>query len=517
VGRVIPALVRGNLSALRCDRGALGLVAVGSLVLAVAATMGAFGSFHLFFFVSFVLVPIFGTAIGAVGISGERSSGYAAVLHTAPVTPGAYFAAKWLTAYLWACLALLLTLPYGLLFALYLGPEFLARFLPWIPVGLLLAAFGTSLGVLLSVLVGRRGVVPSAFAGIGVALAVSLVPLLLLALPTDLKEAAAPLLRLSPLTNLLEPRGNLVARTLATEEGWKGYGTIAGHAVLYAGLAYALYTRLQNAEGWDAPRRHVAGALLVGVALVVVPVFAIGGDPLGLETPDAGPSPGDVRSGPSFHVGAWFLPADPGASLEEGPQPVALVAHQAIPVRLVVRPEGSFGAEAPQAGPGAASGALTGVVITFLAQPEGVVEMSPAEVRVGTWPTEPCPGVPKERGCTRLAPMTFDLTATLRSRDNFQPGLIGGNVLLRIATDQGDLTTYPQQQFTLDPVGYPWWGAFAAWAAVVGGFLALHLERQRHLRRKAPAAVLRRAPAATPTQAPSPGAGAPPAGPARRR
>lgn len=521
-------LVRGNLSALRCDKAALGLVGVGAMVLAVAATMGAFGAFAMFFFIGFVLVPIFGTAIGAVMISGERASGYAAVLHTAPITPAAYYGAKWLTAFLWTSLALLLTVPYGLLFALFLGPLFLAEFLPWIPVGLLLAAFSAGLGVLLSVLVGRRGLLPSAFSGIGIALAVALVPMLVGVLPEGMRDAAGWMTRLSPMVNVLDFQQGLAARSLDTEEGWKGYALVATYTALFAVLGYVLYHRFQNAEGWDARGRHVAAALAVGFVVVLAPAAIVGGNPLGPPEPVSRGDP----SGPELLLTSFLL--QPGQALpdfelggiaEVGP----VTLRPGEPVRMDVA---FWGNQVPSEGPGPRPGVsgeprptpppLTNIVVRFQGNNNFRVAVDPPEYRMAAWAAEPCPSITvgegnrsrtitgAERDCFAYPAHVVPVTLTVTAVPSFQRGHAGNLLQVRLDSDQGRTISWTQGDVLVDNPEFPWWATFVVWAGIFLGFAAPQAWRRAGLGRKPapasaaptvapPAKVVRRqAPAAAP-------------------
>jgi hypothetical protein len=490
---MILALARGNASALWTDRNTFGLLAVAGLVLAVATTLAAFSDLAVFRVVAFLLVPIFATSAAAVQVSGERASGYAAVLHTSPVTPAGYYAAKLLVALLWAFLAMALGLPFAVLLALHAGAGFLATLLPWIAAGFLLSAYSACLGLLISVLLGRRGLLPSAFGGIGAALALAMVPFFLGLLPDATREAAAPLARLSPLVDVLDPRMGLGLRDLGSWEGAVGYVTVASYAILFAGLGYAFYARLQNPEGWDAPRPRVRAAVLLGALLVLAPVLATGPDPL-LQAHPSGSTP------PPFETGRFTV--DPE---------VRLLDAQGQPLHgAVLRPGEALPLELQVGGQATSNATLTDVRVRVFALSGANLRIDPTSFALDPWTPTPCGGGPIRSagepsstgppggnpGCWELPPRTVAFTVTLLSLRNFRGDGFGGLVGVEVRSDQGSLTMFPAADVRAASVDYWWGNAFLVWGLALAPFAVAQVARERRLGRKV---ELRRVPRAPPT------------------
>lgn len=469
----ILALVRSEFSGLVADRGALGLVAVVGLVLGIAAVLGGATGFANFFFIAFVLLPLFSTAVGAIQVSGERASGYSAVLHTAPLTPRSYYAAKVAVSFAWALLAIGMGWAYALFFAALAGWGVVAMALAWLPVALLLSAYSACLGMLLSVLVGKRGLLPSAFAGIGLALALALVPLFLQFLPEAMRESARGLARLSPLLNLLG--SGTSPADLATAAGQQGFAAVAYFAAVFAGVGALAYVRYQNPEGWDASPRRALPLLALGALLVVAPAAVLGEPP--------------QEQGRALPVGLSASVA--GLSAEE---PVVLDVGRPRTFTLVLAVGEVRGEERPfiaqqAGGPSQAEPpTLTHVRVRFPARPP--LRAEPHEAALPDWGPAPCPA-PAPSECVQYEERRVEVTLTLDAL----PALLGRareGFFVALDSDQGTAMAFPGAQFEARPPPYGWWWPLLVWVGLVGAFAAPQALRARRLGRRVQLQVVRR-------------------------
>lgn len=476
---MIPALVRGDLSSLWTDKGALGLLGLVSLVLALAAIMGLAVDLGLFRFIAFVLVPVFCTAVGAVQVSGERSSGYAAVLHTAPITPRAYYASKLLVSYAWGLLALAIAVPYAFLLAMFAGAGSLEALLPWVAVAALLCAFSACLGLLVSVLVGKRGLLPSAFAGIGLAIGLTLAPLFLMFFPEAMRRSASALARLSPVIDVIDPasQGGIGVRHLDTAEGLLGYGVLVALAVVFAVLGYVIYTRLQNPEGWDAPSGRVAAVLAVGALLVLAPPLLAGGDPFNVD-----PRAHESRETRPFELGFDARLVDPGEPVggmtgrfSEADGQARRVLRVGEPARfdLVLRGFAPTGLEE-----------LTDARVVLAAASGLQMRIEPPSHDIGTWSGAACRSeFAREAGgtCLEFPEVRIPVTVTVTGVRTLRDEPLGGLFSVELRSDQGRTTTYPAFQGRLDVDEPPWWAPLVVYVMLLSGFAAPHALRARRL------------------------------------
>jgi len=451
---MIPEMVRGELSALRSDRNAFGLVSGVALVLAVLTMLSASAVFDMFFILAYAVMPIFTTGVAAVLISGDRARGYASVLHTAPITPAAYYAAKLIVAVVWSLLAVVLSLPFVALLGLYVGASFLDILLPWLAVALVMALFAAGLGTMVSVAVGKRGLMASAFAGIGAALGVSLVPIMLTFAGADARRGASPVAHLSPVYTVMQavsgPAPDLGAWPLQ-----RALLVVLLMASVFGAAGLVMYLRYQNPEGWDTNPRAALPVLAVAALLIVVPVLTVDfgdventlgsassrGSELGLAVYDAGAGQdaSDAPQGPSTRFAARTLPL-----------------NQQVPMTLGVQVQSSR------------AGNLTHVALHFR-QSYGAARLlvSPSDVDLDDWEAEPCApsserpqGIP---GCLRYAPRTVLVTVTADRPRALQQVSVALEV--RLTSDQGD--GWGSLQMSVDAgSGFGWWSPLFVWAAV---------------------------------------------------
>jgi ABC-type transport system involved in multi-copper enzyme maturation permease subunit len=465
------ALVGGELRSLQRERSTVVLAAAMLFVLTLISILASHGDLRIYLFFAYVLVPLFTTATAAVLMSTDRQTGYAAVLHTAPVTPAAYFAAKFVAALAFGLLAVALTTPLLLLLALHAGTGMLGAVAPYLAAGALLAVFGAALGLLISCAVGRRGLLPSAFAGLAAAFGLALAPVFLMFLPPSLAEWGARLARLSPIIAIYEG-GPPHPRDWATAAGQQGFLLIAYFAVVLAAIGFVVYTRLQNPDGWDTPRRNAIAAGIVALALMAAPLAV-------LDPPPAQPArPG---FGAPFENPMGGL--DIGFEALDGTAPLLRIGE---PTLLRVR-----------VGPGASpeSGPLTSAQLRLESAQEAALSFEPAEIALGTLTAVPC-GAQPTPDCGRFAAREAEVTVTLVQSYALHAEGIG--IAAVLTTDQGTMAAFTHLQTAA--TGYAEWQSFAVAAATLALVAAPHFVRGATLgRRPEPtSAISERVPDAAP-------------------
>ncbi|HEV8359508.1 MAG TPA: ABC transporter permease [Candidatus Thermoplasmatota archaeon] len=456
---MMAALVATELRKLQRERTIVVLAAALLTVLALVSVLASHAELRMYLFIAYVLVPLFTTASAAVLVSGDRQTGYAAVLHTAPVTPMAYLVAKFVAALVFSLFAIALTVPLLLLLALHAGAAALGTVVPYLGAGALLAVFGAALGLLISCSVGRRGLMPSAFAGLAAAFGLALAPVFLLFLPPSLAQVGLQLARLSPVVAIYEGAPP-APRDWATPAGLEGYALVGYFTAVMVAMGFVVYTKLQNADGWDAPRGAGIAAGLVAVVLMAAPLAAL-----------APPTPEPADAGQA----AAFPPA-PGlgrvdvtlASLDGGP-PAALAVGVPTTYRVVV--ERGPGSEEP----------LTNARLEFIPSGSALLRFDPPVLDLGTFPA-PSACDPQARApCGGFAARDAVVAVTLEQ----VPRLHGGpsSLRVRMVTDQGTAHGFVQVEFA--PTGYAEWQSLAVGLGTLGLVAAPHALRQATLGRRA--------------------------------
>jgi hypothetical protein len=342
--------------------------------------------------------------------------------------------------------------------------------LPYLGTGALLAVFAATPGLAISSAVGKRGMLGSAFAGLAAAFGFTFTPLFLSFLPRTFQDLGERLARLSPVVAMYVG-GPPAPRDLGSAAGLQGVLFVAFFAAVFGVAGYVAYTRLQNPDGWDAPRSRI---LALGVGTLVVMAL-----PLAFTEPPDDPLPrrGFEGRGSERIGGAEVAILPLGAESPQPDQEFQLALGQSVRATVFVRL--GFAGQEPDL-------TLRDVRLRFTSFQDGGarVRVEPAELALGDIGLEPCPGVPDPR-CRQYPPRSAEVTLTLERT----PVLLGTPVALQVdvTTDQGNLTTFIGNLRSA-PSGYQPWQSFVVGGLVMAAVALPHVARARTLGRKTPAA-----------------------------
>lgn len=253
----------------------LGFLAYASVAGVDAFLFVVFSSsaLDLFTLLTFGLVPVSFLVIASGSLASDRETGFSTLLLTAPISRAGYVGLRFLAVFLLGSIAIALGVPYLLLLVLFGGWSWVLLVSVTV-VAFSSLFFSVALGLMLAVLVGKRGSSVGLFTGF-LATAILLVLPLAASLPPFHEidpEIAYPLYRAMQVSPVM-----LVGDYLGVQSSWTSESlptsflglVILGFLLL--GLAAWIVKRLQNSEDWEVqPHIRIAVIILVIVSVLIV-------------------------------------------------------------------------------------------------------------------------------------------------------------------------------------------------------------------------------------------------------
>ncbi|MFQ5911062.1 MAG: ABC transporter permease [Thermoplasmata archaeon] len=236
------------------------LTAIAILVLVDGALFWLIGSSVLMVYLlaSYVVLPIFLLPYVAGGVSSERQSGFIETLFTTPLSRGRYLSLRFMTGLAMALLFFLLKLPFAALLLYSAGIGWLPVLASFWTLYTFYATFMVSLGLLISVLVGSKGLKVAIFVSIGLIFLylfspAGTLPQYMGALSPELQDSFLRLLHFSPVFDALSFLDAYLPVTAIRAES--PLLVLIGMSVSYVLLSAVTFRWLQIPAGWNARTR----------------------------------------------------------------------------------------------------------------------------------------------------------------------------------------------------------------------------------------------------------------------
>jgi ABC-type transport system involved in multi-copper enzyme maturation permease subunit len=232
---------------------------------------------------AYIYLPLFLIVISSLQISSERSSRFANILFTYPISKKQYYASKFILILLFGGIYLAMTLPFSYLYYHFMGGWFLSLFWKYLSASIIILFFATSLGLLISVSL-EKGSNSSLAIGFATTFILSMMVTFFLFVidssVVDHEESLSEggklvisLFHLSPVICLYDFFGfhnELVAVH-------KSYSLVLPifYIFLFTISGYIIFKKLQSIEGFDCSHKKKLIATISIFILILVPaVFA---------------------------------------------------------------------------------------------------------------------------------------------------------------------------------------------------------------------------------------------------
>jgi hypothetical protein len=316
-------LLLRHLSAdlLQFARGRMGNLLATACILVLGAHFSLLGASSHRDFLSFTYVyfPTLFLTLSALSISWERHTRFSDMVLVGPISRQGYYGSKLLGAMTLGAGYLLLTLPFAFIFAWMAGWSWLPHIGYHIALGGMVVVATSCLGLLLSVLFTQRGFLPAMFTGFGLAAVFTqwefLIRIVRNVVHPEHHGEVLRFLAISPA--YAAANASPFFRVVDAPSPLSLVLTSLGVSALFAILGLVAFTRLQNADAWDAKPILLATFLAIAAT---TPALAVAASPEG-DLADPGAPQGMYGSfrDASTGIGFGLEPRHWGKSVDGGP------------------------------------------------------------------------------------------------------------------------------------------------------------------------------------------------------